>query len=287
MIKIKNVKKKFNKVEALCGVSLDFEPGKVNGLLGPNGCGKTTLIKSILGLTVPDCGSIEVSNLEIKGGPDYRKKVGYMPQISQFPGNLKASELLQMIEDLRGEKGKYKESLINLFEIQQHLHKPIGHLSGGTRQKVSAVLAFMFDPDILILDEPTVGLDPIAVVRLKRLIFDAAKKGKTVVLVTHMISEIEQLVDQLFFILDGSIKFSGTLDQLKQRTKMDLLDEAIVCLMSEGFEADVNTNTNTNTDTPDTDAAGSDIDSESKLKQSSKLEANFDQKLIGQVKVGV
>lgn len=236
MITVNNLHKKFKNVSALQGVDFSFVPGKVTGIIGPNGCGKTTLIKSILGLVVPDAGEIMVGPDSVQGHWGYRRQIGYMPQNSQFPGNLTSRELFDMVEDIQDRKGKRREELIEIFEIKKYLDKPMGQLSGGTRQKSAAILAFMFDPEILILDEPTVGLDPVAVVRLKKLISQAAQAGKTIILVTHMLAEIEQLVDDMYFLLDGKIKFFGPLDEIKKRAGIDVLDHAVVKLMSAGYQ---------------------------------------------------
>ncbi len=228
MISVRGLDKRFKSVHALRSVDLDFQAGQVTGVLGPNGCGKTTLIKSMLGLVVPDQGVARVD----------RRSVGYMPQNTQFPGHLTAAELFDMIEDLRGQPAKRREELIELFEIREHLSKPTGQLSGGTRQKASAVMAFMFNPSILILDEPTVGLDPVAVVRLKSLIREASSQGSIVILVTHMVAEIEQLVQKMYFMLEGQVKFSGTLDEIRQKAGTADLDQAVVKLMSLSYKSD-------------------------------------------------
>lgn len=231
MIEIKNLSKSYGKVKALESVDLQALPGKVTGILGPNGCGKTTLIKSVLGLVVADSGDVLVTGQNVLNGCDYRNEIGYVPQNAQFPNNLTAVELFAMIEDIRKKKSLRQSELIDLFDLHPHLNKPLGTLSGGTRQKVALVLGFMFDPQVLILDEPTVGLDPLAVVRLKKLVRDAASKNKTVLLVTHMMAEIEQLVDQMFFLLEGQVRFSGHLDSIRERAQTANLEDAIVQLM--------------------------------------------------------
>lgn len=236
MIKVAGVSKNYKQVRALSAVDLEFKQGCVTGLLGPNGCGKTTLIKSILGLVIPDVGSISVGGQCIQKNWSYRADIGYMPQNSQFPGNLKSFEVFNMVEDIQQKKAIYKEELIDLFDVRKQMKKPISQLSGGTRQKISAILAFMFDPKILILDEPTVGLDPVAVMRLKKLISSAAHNGKAVVLVTHMLAEIEQLVSEMYFMLDGKIKFSGPLVEIRNRAGGIALEEAVVKLMSENYQ---------------------------------------------------
>lgn len=236
MIKIKSLTKKYNDMYALNGVDLNFHSSQVNGLLGPNGCGKTTLIKSILGLVIPQQGEIFLGDKTINEIPRYRGLIGYMPQNSYFPGNITSGELLKMVETLREQKAILKDELIELFGIGSILNKPTSQLSGGTRQKVSATMAFMFDPQVLILDEPTVGLDPVAGVQLKKLIAQSAQKGKTVILVTHMVAEIEQLVQKMFFMLNGKIILSGTLDEIREQAGTSIFDEALVKLMQTKYQ---------------------------------------------------
>ncbi|MEQ1664635.1 MAG: ABC transporter ATP-binding protein, partial [Bdellovibrionales bacterium] len=241
MIDVRSAFKKFGRNEVLRGVDLLAKSSCVTGILGPNGCGKTTLIKSILGLVVPDAGEIRIANEVIKGQYEYRRKIGYMPQNAQFPSHLKIFELFEMLEDIRQQKGSMLDELINKFELADHMNKSFDQLSGGTRQKVAAVTAFMFEPDILILDEPTVGLDPVAVVKLKDLIVAAAKKGRTVLLVTHMVAEIEHMVQEMIFILDGRVQFKGTLSEIRKLAQVDNLETAIVKLLeNKATKTDLN-----------------------------------------------
>jgi Cu-processing system ATP-binding protein len=234
MISVKGVSKKYSQVQALNNLTLEILSGRVTGILGPNGCGKTTLIKSILGLVVPDRGQIEVDGHSIFNGWDYRQKIGYMPQNADFPGNLKINELFTMLEDIRQVKSENRSQLINLFKLENTLHRPFGELSGGTKQKVAVIAAFMFNPQILILDEPTVGLDPVAVANLKVLIKDASGSGRAVLLVTHMVSEIEQLVNEMFFVLEGELKFSGNLATIIGQAKSSNLEEAVKNIIEAG-----------------------------------------------------
>lgn len=232
-IEVTGLKKAFGSREVLKGLNLEIEPGAVSGLVGPNACGKTTLIKCILGLTIPDSGEILIGGKSIQGDWNYRRKIGYMPQNPNFPPNLTFVELLEMLEDLRGEDRSEKcEELVKYFGLEDSLNKPFSTMSGGTKQKCAAVAAFMFDPEILILDEPSVGLDPIAAVKLKDLILDSVKKGKSVLLVSHIMTEVEQLVSRMVFLLDGESAFSGHVNDLRKQTGEDKLENAIVKMMS-------------------------------------------------------
>ncbi len=154
MIEISSLYKKFGKVEVLKSLDLDISEGGIFAVLGPNGSGKTTLIKSILGMVVPNKGEIKIAGKNVVKEYEYRRNINYLPQIANFPGNLSVLELITMIKDVRGKEARDLE-LIEMFGLQPYLKQKLGHLSGGTKQKVNIVLAFMFESDLIILDEPT------------------------------------------------------------------------------------------------------------------------------------
>ena len=173
MIEIKNLNKKFGKHHVLKNVSVTSKKGECIALVGPNGCGKTTLIKSFLGMVIPDSGSIEFDGKSVLGEYEYRNRIGYMPQIGRYPDNMTIGQVFEMVQEIRQSNNLDKE-LYDAFKIEELAHKKMSTLSGGTTQKVSATLAFMFNPEVLILDEPTAGLDPLASEILKE--FLAARK---------------------------------------------------------------------------------------------------------------
>ena len=175
MIKIENLHKKFKKLQALNNINVEFNKGQVISLIGPNGSGKTTLIKSILGLVKPDNGQILFNGISINKEIEYRRNIGYMPQIGRYPDNMRIGQLFDMIKNMRGKEQRIDEELFYRFKLDTMLDKTMKGLSGGTRQKVSAALAFLFNPDVLILDEPTAGLDPLASEILKEKVI--AGKG--------------------------------------------------------------------------------------------------------------
>jgi Cu-processing system ATP-binding protein len=230
MIEIRGLEKRFAGSPVLRGVDLEARPGRVTALVGPNAAGKTTLIKSVLGLVRPDAGRIRVAGRTVEAGCEYRRAIGYMPQLASFPGNLTGEELLRMLRDLRrGER--VDGSLAEELGIAAELRKPLRSLSGGTRQKVSAVAAFLFDPEILILDEPSAGLDPVASGVLKDRIAAARDAGKTLLLTSHVMSELEELSDDVVFLLDGRVRYDGPAPALKLRTRQVNLERAIAWLM--------------------------------------------------------
>ena len=232
MVIIENLHKKFNKNIVLNGVDLEINQGGIFAILGPNGSGKTTLIKSILGMVIPNKGKITVLGSNIKHDSTYRHKIDYLPQIANFPNNLKVKELIKMIKDLRGVTEKDLE-LIKRFKLETFLDKKLGNLSGGTKQKVNIVLAFMFDSPLIILDEPTTGLDPISLIHLKELIQTEKNKGKTILITSHIMSFVEEVADEIVFLLEGQIYFKGTISALKTKTNQQDFEYAIATILKE------------------------------------------------------
>ncbi|MEP6731674.1 MAG: ABC transporter ATP-binding protein [bacterium] len=242
MIAISGLTKRFGEQEVLRGLDLTVKHGRVTAIVGPNGAGKTTLIKTILGLVRADAGSIRVNGVLVSDDCAYRANIGYMPQIARFPQNLTGAELLAMLRDLRGSRGMsvdgtLDEELIDRFGLAEHLGKPVRTLSGGTRQKVNAVMAFLFAPSLLILDEPTAGLDPAASSVFKDKILTERDAGRTFILSSHFMNELEELADDVVFLLDGVVRYSGAVDDLMRNTRQANLGRAISHLMTMGVAA--------------------------------------------------
>ena len=231
MVSIQNLHKKFGKNEVLSGVDLNINKGGIFAVLGPNGSGKTTLIKCVLGMVIPDKGNIDVLGENIKKGSNYRHKIDYLPQIANFPSNLRVKELIKMIKDLRGNT-TIDEQLIDLFKLTPFLDKKLGNLSGGTKQKVNIVLTFMFDSPLVILDEPTSGLDPISLIRLKDLIQAEKAKGKTILITSHIMSFVEEVSDEIVFLSEGKIYFKGSISELKTKTEQPDFEHAIASILT-------------------------------------------------------
>lgn len=230
MIKIENLYKSFKKNRVLKGINLQLKRPGITAILGPNGSGKTTLIKSILGMVIPENGRILIDEHPIRGEWQYRNKIDYLPQIARFPENLRVNELLQMIQDLRPAPAN-ATSLIDLLNLGPFLNQPLGTLSGGTRQKVNLVQALMYDSPLLIMDEPTVGLDPLAMVHLRSLLEAERAKGKIILISTHIMSFVEEMADDLIFLSDGKLHFQGTVDDLKKEYQEDNLEKAIARIL--------------------------------------------------------
>lgn len=230
MIQINGLNKKFGKLTVLDKLELNIASGGIFAVLGPNGSGKTTLIKSILGMVIPDKGEIKIEGNSVLKQSAYRNNINYLPQIANFPANLTVNELIKMVKNLRPKEAHDKE-LIKLFALEPFLDKKLGNLSGGTKQKVNIVLTFMFESDLIILDEPTTGLDPISLIHLKEIIHLEKEKGKTILITTHIMSFVEEIADEIVFLLDGEIYFKGSSNELKQRTGQKDLEHAIAKLM--------------------------------------------------------
>lgn len=234
MIKIENLHKKFGKLIVLDNLNLSINKGGVFAILGPNGSGKTTLIKSILGMVIPNKGGIFYNNESILGKWDYRTNINYLPQIANFPANLTVLELINMVKNLRDSDTNETE-LTTLFGLTPFLKQKLGNLSGGTKQKVNIVLTFMFDNDLIILDEPTTGLDPIALIYLKELIEKEKNKGKTILITSHIMSFVDEIADEIVFLLDGKIYFKGSIEEIKSTTNSPTLEIAIANLIKKQY----------------------------------------------------
>ena len=231
MVEIQNLHKIFGKNTVLSGINLSINQKGIIAILGPNGSGKTTLIKSILGMVIPDSGEISVFDQNIKNNPTYRNQIDYLPQIANFPSNLKVRELIKMIKDLR-RQSHHDHDFIEFFQLQPFLDKKLGTLSGGTKQKVNILLTFMFDSPLIILDEPTTGLDPISLIRLKELIRSAKKSGKTILITSHILNFVEEVSDEIIFLLEGKIYFKGSIKDLKLKTKKQDFEHAIASILT-------------------------------------------------------
>ncbi len=228
-IEINNLHKQFGKNQVLKGIDLTIDEGRIYAILGPNGSGKTTLIKSILGMVIPDKGQINVMERSIKKDWKYRKKIDYLPQIANFPPNIKVKELINMIKDLRNSPSA-EEELIYLFGLEPFLNKKLSTLSGGTKQKVNIVLTFMFDTPLIILDEPTTGLDPKALIRLKELIQKEKALGKTILITSHIMQFVEEMADEILYLLEGEVYFKGSVEELMEQTGQTNFEHAIAAI---------------------------------------------------------
>ncbi len=230
MIQVTNLNKRFKKNHVLRDLNLELNQPGITALLGPNGSGKTTLVKSILGLVITDTGQILYDSKETKGQFLYRHQISYLPQIARFPENLTGRELLQLMKSIRPNPVK-EEMLLNLFELHKELDKKMSEMSGGTKQKFNLVLCFMYDAPTIILDEPSTGLDPLALIALKAYLIEEKKKGKQILLITHILNLVEELADNVVFILDGKIYYQGGIKELIEKQQVQNLEIAIANIL--------------------------------------------------------
>jgi Cu-processing system ATP-binding protein len=232
MISIENINKRFRKLLVLDNISASFDKGQVVSLIGPNGSGKTTLIKSILGMVRADSGKIYVEEQLISSDHSYREKIGYMPQIGRYPDNMKVGQLFKMLQNIRNiDSEKLDKTLIAQFELEKIFEKPMRTLSGGTRQKVSAAVAFLFDPAILILDEPTAGLDPLSSELLKEKILAEKKKNKLILITSHILSDLDEFTTHIMYLQEGKMQFLKDMQVLQEETGELRLGKAIARIM--------------------------------------------------------
>lgn len=232
MIRIETISKRFRRLQVLDSISADLNSGQVVSLIGPNGSGKTTLIKTILGMVRPDKGRVLVDGQSIQHCTACREKIGYMPQIGRYPDNMKTGQLFSMVRHIRETPGlKTDSELIDLFGLPHIFQKPMRTLSGGTRQKVSAALAFLFDPPVLVLDEPTAGLDPLSSEILKEKISAEKKKGKLILITSHILSDLDELTTHVMYLQEGKLIFFKDMTTLRNDTGEHRLGKAIAQMM--------------------------------------------------------
>ena len=226
MITIKNLNKSYGKQQVLHDINLTLEQGQCIGFVGPNGCGKTTLMKCILGLVTPQSGEVLVNGMNVQENQSYRQHIGFMQQNSCFPENMSVRETFRTIQDVRGTNTGLDKELYDAYEIESIAEKKTKTLSGGTSQKVNAALAFLFNPDILILDEPTASLDPLAANILKEKI--VKEKNKLVFITSHILSELEGIVTHIILMEEGHILFFKPVDQLLKESQQDNVSQAVM-----------------------------------------------------------
>lgn len=237
MIIARELCKQFGRVQVLQSLNVNIQRGRVTAVVGPNGAGKTTFIKCVLGLTRPDSGALLFDNAPIKDRDEYRVRIGYMPQIARFPENLTGNEFLSLLCTLRGTNtDTVDERMVDDFGLRPHLSQQLRVLSGGTKQKVNAAAAFMFAPDVLILDEPTSGLDPVASGVMKTRIHAERSAGRTIIITSHILSEIDELADDIVYLTDGRVQFAGPVADMRRETNQPTLERAIATLMTRSLQ---------------------------------------------------
>lgn len=232
MIKIEGLHKYYGNHHVLKDINLDISEPGIYAILGPNGSGKSTLLKSIIGLVNPRQGDISVNGVSIAGTHAYRKEISYLPQIARFPDNLRVFELIRLIKEIRNEEAD-ESKLVKLFQMESDMRKRLRNLSGGTRQKVNMILGFLFDTPFLILDEPTISLDPVSLSKFRKIISEKKEQGKIIIYTTHIMSLVEELSDHIILLLEGRVIFEGGFKKICSETGTTSLENAIALLVDK------------------------------------------------------
>ena len=218
MIKVTDLTKSYGPIEALRGVTFHIAPGEIVGMLGPNGAGKTTILKILTGYLQPDDGTVYVNGLNVLTHTrQVQAQIGYLPETAPLYPELSVQAYLKMMAELRqipeDEQMAQLSEAIYAAGLENHLIRPIGELSKGFRQRVGLAQAILHQPRLLILDEPTIGLDPTQIVEVRRLIRRLAEHS-TVLFSTHILSEVEALCDRVIILINGQIKADARLSEL-------------------------------------------------------------------------
>jgi ABC-2 type transport system ATP-binding protein len=236
MIEVTNLTKSYGSIEAIRGISFQVTPGEVVGLLGPNGAGKSTTIKVLTGYLQPDAGRVQVDGLDVLTHTrQVQARIGYLPENAPLYPELTVQAYLLMMADLReiprqAQLERLSEA-IYATALEEHLTRPIGQLSKGFRQRVGLAQAILHKPKLLILDEPTVGLDPTQIVEIRNLIRRLAQHS-TILFSSHILSEVEAVCDRVIIMMNGQIKADNRLAELEATSN------AILVLQQETTQVD-------------------------------------------------
>lgn len=203
-IRIKGLTKYYGPTRGIEDLDLEVQSGEIFGFLGPNGAGKTTTIRCMMNTLLPTKGEIMISDeLVLRRNPSLREKIGYVPGELALPEYYTVNEFLNYIETMRAKPATRRQEIIDRFDLNSNLNKKIGALSKGNKQKVGIVVAFMNDPDVLIMDEPTAGLDPLLQQEVYKLLLESKNEGKTLFMSSHNLEEVQRVCDRVGIVKDG------------------------------------------------------------------------------------
>jgi ABC-2 type transport system ATP-binding protein len=230
VVAMQHISKAFGKQQVLKDIHLNIQEGEIFGLLGPSGAGKTTLVKQLVGLDLPSSGEIYLFQ-EKMPALKLIERVGYMAQSDALYGELSAKENLQFFASLYGLKGKKQQQRINevmeIVQLTDHLTKLVSNYSGGMKRRLSLAISLLHKPRLLILDEPTVGIDPVLRKSIWKAFDNLKKNGTTIIVTTHVMDEAEKC-DRLGLMRDGSLIAVGTPKELKEQTNSESIEEAFL-----------------------------------------------------------
>ena len=226
MLQITNLTKQFKKIKAVDNISLEVQKGDIYGFLGPNGAGKTTSIRMIMGIIKPDIGSIKLNGSDIN--TINRKKLGYLPEDRGLYQKQNLSEILHYFGCLKGLDKKDSKNRANLwlerFYLDDQKGRKIEELSKGNQQKIQFIIALLHDPQLIILDEPFTGLDPVNQILLKEVIKEKQEEGKTIIFSTHQMEQVERLCNNICLINKGHILLEGPLSEIRKSHSEDAIE---------------------------------------------------------------
>jgi ABC-2 type transport system ATP-binding protein len=224
-IRAESLTKRFGDVTAVDGVEFEIEPGTVYGFLGPNGAGKTTTMRMLVGLTAPTEGTSYVDGVPSMERRRIVERIGYAPDTPPLYERLTAREQLTYVAKIRGMEGDAAadriERLLERFDLLDDANARIGTYSTGMRQKTSLIQTILHEPDVVLLDEPTAGLDPRAAMTVKETITELAAEGTTVFLSTHILPAVDEVADEIGVLYDGQIVAEGTPQSLKETAEAE------------------------------------------------------------------
>lgn len=238
VISIHNVSKAFGKQQVLTNISLEIEAGEIFGLLGPSGAGKTTIVKQLVGLELPTEGENYIFQERM---PNLKliERIGYMAQSDALYSELSAKENLEFFATLYGLKGKEMQQRIKevmeIVSLSEHINKLVSNYSGGMKRRLSLAIALLHRPQLLILDEPTVGIDPVLRKSIWEAFYHLKEKGTTIIVTTHVMDEAAKC-DRLGMIREGKLIAVGTPDELKEKTKTTNIEEAFLVYGGATYE---------------------------------------------------
>ena len=221
--------------EVLRGIGFTIEGGSVTGLLGPSGCGKSTLMRSLVGVQQQTGGTVTVFG-EVAGGKALRSRIGYVTQAASVYDDLTVAENLRFFSQVLGVDRSQVDEAIDAVDLRSHADQVVGQLSGGQRSRASLAVALLGNPELLVLDEPTVGLDPVLRRDLWNLFHEIAERGAAVFVSSHVMDEADRC-DRLLLMRDGRIIADDTPDRIREKTRTDDIESAFLALVEETGDA--------------------------------------------------
>ena len=239
-IETSGLTKRYGSLTAVNKLDLKVEPNTIHGFMGPNGAGKTTTIKVLVGLLKPDGGAMKVLGQEVRGDrPDVRLRMGYMPELPKFPKHLKGWELLDIYGEMHGmttqERKEQIPRLLEMVGLRGRERDLLGKYSKGMQQRLGIAQALLDEPELVILDEPSLGLDPVGMVEVRELVKGIAKEGVTVFISSHLLFEVEQICSHVTIIHRGVSLVSDTLQNVSSKLSGPATLHVEVTKLSEGI----------------------------------------------------